>query len=296
MRLELLALAAFAAGAFSAAAAHENQSESDVQIKSTQVAGSVYVLEGQGGNIGACVGEDGILIVDDQFAALSEKIRAALKALNPGPLQFILNTHHHGDHVGGNPVFGKEGTIIAHENVRTRVSTPQQRGDRTTEPLERSGWPVVTFEDNVHVHFNGEDIRFIHLPAGHTDGDAIVFFPKANVVHMGDLLFTGRFPFIDTDGGGTVEGYMKNLAWVMFNMPATAQFIPGHGSLATMDDVKAMHEMIRETSAYVKKLMAENKNLGDIKKAGIPPEFKSFEWEFISGDKWLETLYTAYSK
>ena len=296
MRLELLALGAFAAGAFSVAAAHENQSESLVQIKSTPVAGSVYMLEGQGGNIGACVGEDGILIVDDQFAPLAEKIRAALKALNPGPLQFILNTHHHGDHVGGNPVFGKEGTIIAHENVRKRVSTPQERGDSTTEPIERSGWPVVTFEDNVHVHFNGEDIRFIHMPAGHTDGDAIVYFPKSNVVHMGDLLFTGRFPFIDTDSGGTVEGYLKGLAWVISNMPATAQFIPGHGPLSTMDDVKAMHEMIRETSVYVKKLMGENKSLDDIKKAGIPPEFKSFDGGFISGDKWLETLYTAYSK
>ena len=296
MRFVLLAIGAFAASALAVAAAHENQSETDVQIKSTQVAGTVYMLEGQGGNIGACVGEDGILIVDDQFARLAEKIRAALTELNPGPIQFILNTHHHGDHVGGNPVFGKEGTIIAHENVFKRVTAPQKRGDRTIEPLERSGWPVVTFEDNVHIHFNGEDIRFIHLPAGHTDGDAIVYFPKADVVHMGDLLFTGHFPFIDTEGGGTVEGYMKNLAWVMFNMPATAQFIPGHGPLATMDDVKAMHTMIRETSAMVKKLVAEKKTLAEIKAAGIPEEFKSYEWEFVTGDKWLETLYAAYSK
>lgn len=296
MRLLSLAIGVFAAGSLSVAAAHENQTEPEVQIKSTQVAGSVYMLEGQGGNIGACVGADGILIVDDQFATLAEKIRAALTALNPGPVEFILNTHHHGDHVGGNPVFGKEGTIIAHENVRKRVTAPQKRGDRTTEPLEPAGWPVLTFEDKVHVHFNGEDIQFIHLPAGHTDSDAIVYFPRANVAHMGDLLFTGHFPLIDTDGGGTVDGYMRNLAWVMLNLPATAQIIPGHGPLSTMDDVKAMHEMIRETSSFVKKLVAEKKNLGDIKAAGIPGEFKSFEWELMSGDQWLEILYAAYSK
>lgn len=296
MRLTLLALGAFVAGAFSTAVAHEHQTGEDVQVKTTQVAGSVYMLEGQGGNIGACVGEDGILIIDDQFAPLAEKIRAALTALNPGPLEFILNTHHHGDHVGGNPVFGQEGTIIAHENVRRRVMAPQKRGERTIEPLPPDGWPVVTFEDKVLLHFNGEDIQFIHLPAGHTDGDAIVYFPKANVVHMGDLLFTGRFPFIDTDGGGTVDGYMRDLAWVMLNLPATAKIIQGHGPLATMDDVKAMHAMILETSTYVKKLIAEKKNFDQIKAAGIPEKFKSFDWDFVPADKWLETLYAAYSK
>ncbi len=278
------------------ASAHHQAPAEDVQVKTTKVAGNVYMLEAQGGNIGACVGDDGILIIDDQFERLAEKNRAALKALNPGPLKFILNTHYHGDHTGANEIFGKEGTIIAHENVRKRVTVPQQRGDRTVEALEPSGWPVVTFQDRVNVHFNGEDIQFIHMPAGHTDGDGIVFFPKANVIHMGDQLFSGRFPFIDVGGGGTVAGYQKNLEWVIGNLPATAQVIPGHGPLSTMDDVKKMRDMIAETSDIVKKAIADKKTLDQIKAVGLPEKFKSFDWQFISTDRWIETLYAAYSK
>ncbi len=268
----------------------------DVQIKTTQVSGNVYMLEGQGGNIGACVGPDGILIIDDEFERLSDKIRAALTALNPGPLKFVLNTHYHGDHVGSNPVFGKEGTIIAQENVRKRLMVPSQRGDKTVDAMDPAGWPVVTFEDRVNVHFNGEDIQFIHLPAGHTDGDGIVFFPDANVVHMGDLLFTGHFPFVDVDGGGSVQGYLKDLEWVLANMPKDAKVIPGHGPLSTMDDVRAMRDMFVETSDYVKKQIAQKKTLEEIKAAGLPDKFKSFDWQFISTQGWIEALYAAYSK
>ena len=272
------------------------QTQPDVEIKTTRVAGNVYMLEGQGGNIGACVGPDGVLIIDDQFERLADKIRAALTKLNPGPLKFILNTHYHGDHTGSNELFGKEGTIIAHENVRNRLTTSQQRGERTVEALDPSGWPVVTFQDKVKVHFNGEDIQFIHLAAGHTDGDGIVFFPKANVIHMGDLLFSGHFPFIDVDGGGTVEGYLNDLKWVVDNLPKDAQVIPGHGPLSTMAEVQAARDMIQETSDIVKKQIAEKKSLDDIKKAGLPEKFKPFDWQFVSTERWIETLYAAYSK
>jgi cyclase len=297
MRNVLLGAAVVFLFAASAAFAQtQTQTPPDVQIKTTQVAGNVYMLEGQGGNIGACVGPDGILIIDDEFLRLSDKIRAALTALNPGPLKFVLNTHYHGDHVGSNPVFGKEGTIIAQENVRKRLMLPSQRGDKTTDAMDPAGWPVVTFEDRVTVHFNGEDIQFIHLPAGHTDGDGIVFFPKANVVHMGDLLFTGRFPRVDVEGGGSVEGYRKDLDWVLQNMPKDAKVIAGHGPLATMDDVRAMRDMFVETGDYVKKQIAQKKTLEEIKAAGLPEKFKSFDWQFISTAAWIEVLYAAYSK
>jgi glyoxylase-like metal-dependent hydrolase (beta-lactamase superfamily II) len=148
----------------------------------------------------------------------------------------------------------------------------------------------------VNVHFNGEDIQFIHMEAGHTDGDGIVFFPKANVIHMGDLMFSGRFPFIDVEGGGSIEGYRKSLEWVIANLPASAQVIPGHGPLSTMDDVKKLRDMIAETSEIVKKAIADKKTLTEMKQAGLPEKFKAFDWQFISTDRWIEQLYAAYSK
>ena len=262
----------------------------DARITSTRVSGNVFMLEGQGGNMGACVGPDGVLLIDDQFAPLAKKIRSALRALDPGPLQFILNTHYHGDHVGGNPVFGKEGTIIAHENVRRRVSVRQESGDRVREALDPAGWPVVTFADAVTIHFNGEDIRFFHLPAGHTDGDGLVFFPKANVVHMGDLMFSGRFPLVDIDGGGTVDGYVAALDWVLDNIPKDAKVIPGHGPLSTMDDVKRLRDMIVETRDIVRRELKTGKTIEEIKRAGLPEKYKPFDWQFISTERWLETL------
>ena len=279
----------FAATAFA-------QQGDDVTIKSTRVAGNVYMLEGRGGNMGACVGPDGILLIDDQFAPLAEKIRAALRSLDPGPLAFILNTHFHGDHVGGNPVFGKEGTIIAHENVRKRVSVRQESGDRVREALDPAGWPVVTFKESVTIHFNGEDIRFLHLPAGHTDGDAIVHFPKANVVHMGDLMFSGRFPIIDIDSGGTVDGFVANREWVLENMPRDTKVIPGHGPLSTMEDVQRLRDMIVETRDYVSARVKDGQTVDEIKQAGLPANFKSFETESITAGRWIDTLYRSISQ
>ncbi|MEM9491778.1 MAG: MBL fold metallo-hydrolase, partial [Myxococcota bacterium] len=152
----------------------------DVKITTVPVSGNIYMLIGRGGNIGVSVGDDGILIVDDQFAPLADKIRAALAELDKGDLQYVLNTHHHGDHTGGNPVFGKEATIIAHDNVRKRLIADNK-------PAE--GWPVITFDTTLTVHFNGEEIRAVHFAKGHTDGDSVIFFEKSNVVHMGDHFF-----------------------------------------------------------------------------------------------------------
>lgn len=271
------------------------QSFDDVQIKSTRVAGNVYLLEGRGGNIGACVGPDGILIIDDQFAPLADKIRAALRAIDPGPIEFILNTHYHGDHVGGNPVFGKEGTIIAHENVRKRVTVRQESGDRVREALDPAGWPVVTFAEAVTIHFNGEDVRFFHLGPGHTDGDGIVYFPKANVLHLGDLMFTGRFPYVDLDGGGSVEGYAANLTWVLDNMPADARVIPGHGALCAMEDVARQRDMIVATYDYVRTWLRAGKTLAELKRSGLPDAYQSFATESVTEERWIDTLHRAAS-
>ncbi|PYQ46931.1 MAG: MBL fold metallo-hydrolase, partial [Acidobacteria bacterium] len=183
---------------------------SKVEIKVSKVAGTVYMLQGQGGNIGVSAGDDGIVLVDDQFAPLAPKIRAALKGITDKPIKFILNTHYHGDHTGGNAEFSKDGPIIAHENVRKRLQTGSTAG-RATPPAPREALPVITFNDRATIHINGEDIRAIHMPHGHTDGDAVIWFTQSNVVHMGDDFFNGTFPFVDIDNGGTVRGLSMNL-------------------------------------------------------------------------------------
>ena len=268
-----------------------------VEIKSTKIAGSTWMLEGAGGNIGVSAGPDGLLIVDDQFLPLADKIKAALKGIAPdGKLAFVVNTHWHGDHTGGNRVFGKEATIIAQNNVRKRLAVKQERPGRTTEASPKEALPVVTFEDGVTLWFNGEEIQVLHLPQGHTDGDAIIIFKSANVVHMGDLFFNGMFPFIDVDSGGDVAGYVKNVADVIAMIPADAKIIPGHGPLATVADLKAFHTMLAKTADHVRAGIAKGMTLEEAKKAGLPDEWKSWTWGFIPTERWVETLYTNLKK
>jgi glyoxylase-like metal-dependent hydrolase (beta-lactamase superfamily II) len=268
---------------------------SQVQIKATKVAGNVYMLEGAGGNIGVSVGADGILIVDDQFAPLAEKIKASLQSLNPGKLRFILNTHFHGDHTGGNVAFGPEGTIIAHDNVRKRLSTDQYSSifKRTTPASPKEALPVVTFNHSLTVHFNGEEIRAIHFPQGHTDGDSVIFFTASNVVHLGDDFFAGRFPFVDIDSGGSVEGLAKNIGELIGKIPAAAKLIPGHGPISTLEDLKAYHRMLVETTDIVRKKIAAKKSLDEIKKEGLPAEWNSWGTGFIKTELWLELIYRS---
>ena len=275
--------------------ATQQQDFSKVEIKATNVRGNVYMLEGQGGNIGVCAGDDGILIVDSQFAPLAEKIRVALKGLNNGNLKFLLNTHWHGDHTGGNPIFGKETTIIAHTNVRNRLMTEQKRGDRVTPPAPKEAWPVITVESTATVHFNGEEIKIVHFPRGHTDGDCVIFFTKANVVHMGDDFFVGRFPFVDLASGGDVEGLTKNIEAVIAQLPADVKIIPGHGPISTRDDLKLYHRMLVETVAAVRKSMAAGKSLDELKKQGVAEEWKAWGAGFISTDRWIETIHQNFS-
>ncbi|MGZ5483636.1 MAG: MBL fold metallo-hydrolase, partial [Pyrinomonadaceae bacterium] len=241
--------------------AFAQQDWSKVEIKSTKVNGNVYMLQGSGGNIGVSVGGDGILIVDDQYAPLADKIKAALKTLGEGKLKFILNTHWHGDHTGGNAAFSSEGSIIAHTNVRKRLAEGMTITGRTVQPAAKEALPIITFDQSVSVHFNGEEIRALHFPRGHTDGDAVIFFTSSNVVHMGDLFFNGMFPYVDIDSGGDVEGYMKNVGEVLGKLPAGAKIIPGHGPLATAEDLKKVHTMLTTTTGIVRDKMKAGKTL-----------------------------------
>jgi cyclase len=260
------------------------QDFSKVEIQTVHVAKNVYMLQGSGGNIGVSVGEDGTLIVDDQFAPLAGKILAALKQLNPNNPRYILNTHHHGDHTGGNPQFGKDGEIIAHANVRNRLLASK---------LEKAGLPVVTFEDSLSVHFNGEEVKIVHVPPAHTDGDSVVYFTGANVIHFGDTFFSGRFPNIDLGGGGSVRGYIKGVADAVAKTPADAKLIPGHGPLSTIKELKEFHEMLVETSAIVQKAIDAGKTLQQVKADGLPEKWKRWEAPTLKTDRWLEILYNG---
>ena len=268
---------------------------SKVEIKATKVAGNVYMLQGSGGNIGVSVGDDGLLIVDDQFAPLADKIRAALKGLADKKLRFILNTHWHGDHTGGNVAFGPEATIIAQDNVRKRLATEQKSTvfNSTTPASPKEALPVITFNDSLSVHFNGEDIRAIHFPHGHTDGDSVIFFSASNVVHLGDDFFAGRFPFVDLESGGSVEGLVKNIGELIVKIPAEAKLIPGHGPISTLDDLKSYHRMLQQTTEIVRGKIAAGKTLDQIKTEGLPAEWAPWGAGFIKTDRWVETIYKS---
>lgn len=274
------------------------QDFSKVEIKASKVNGNVYMLQGSGGNIGVSVGADGILIVDDQFAPLADKIKAALKTLGEGKLKFVLNTHWHPDHTGGNSMFSPEAPIIAHDNVRKRLATEQKSEffKRTTPAAPKEALPVITFGHSVTVHFNGEEIRAIHFPQGHTDGDSVIFFTGSNVVHMGDDYFAGAFPFVDLDSGGNVEGLTKNIGEVIAKLPADIKIIPGHGPVSTIDDLKKYHHMLMQTTEVVRQKMAGGKTLEQIKTEGLPEEWKSWGTGFIKTDAWIETIHRSLSK
>ena len=233
----------------------------DVTVKTAKVNGNVYMLQGRGGNIGAVVGPDGILIVDDDYKAVSQKLAAALKQLGSEKPRFILNTHWHGDHTEGNEFFGKDSTIVAHVNVRKRLMDPPVIFGQKTNPYPSFALPVVTYTETMMIHLNGEDIRLVHYPNGHTDGDTVVFFDRANVVHFGDTFFLGRFPFVDIESGGSVQGLIDNIASLIQKVPADAKLIPGHGPLATHADLKNYHAMLVESVGIIQNAMKAGKSL-----------------------------------
>ncbi len=273
---------------------HENENQTqDITVKTQKITDRVYMLQGRGGNVGVSTGADGILIVDDDYAQISPKIAEALKALCSDKPRFIFNTHWHGDHTEGNKFFGKDSLILAHSNVRKRLSVESIVLGNKTEPYPKFALPVLTYDQSMSVHFNDEEIRAVHYPNGHTDGDSVIFFTKANVVHMGDDFFAGKFPFVDLDSGGSVQGMTKNVADILAKLPADVKIIPGHGGLSTREDLKAYHQMLIETTDIVQKGMISGKALEGLKKDGLPAKYKSWGEGFIKTDFWIETIYKS---
>lgn len=291
MRKLLVALAAFTATSLLA-----QQDFSKVEIKVVKAAGSVYMLTGAGGNIGVSVGDDGIVIVDDQYAPLAPKIREALHGITAKPIKFIFNTHYHGDHTGGNEAFGHDGPIIAQENVRKRLAAGSKALGRETPPAPKDALPIITFNDRATLHLNGEDIRAVHFPHGHTDGDAVIYFTQSNVVHMGDDFFNGMFPFVDVDNGGSVKGMLANVDKVLTTLPDDAKVIPGHGPLSDKAGLRAFAEVLRGTLGAVSQALAAGKTLDQMKTEKVLAPWDNWGKGFIKSDVWLELLVSEAKK
>ncbi len=271
---------------------------SKIEVKAEKVAGNVYMLYGvggfAGGNIVVSVGSDGIVLVDDQFEPLVPKIEAALKGVSDKPVKFVLNTHFHADHTHGNKVFGLKSTVIAHHNARKRLAADTSFDYKPGTTAPPHALPVITFGHEVSVHLNGEEVRGIHFPAGHTDGDTVVFFTKSNVVHMGDDFFNAMFPFIDLESGGTVEGYIAAVEKVLGELPADVKIIPGHGPLATKADLASYLAMLKETSAVVRKGIDDGKTVDQLVASKLLAKWDKWSWGFVSTDAFVKQLYNGH--
>jgi glyoxylase-like metal-dependent hydrolase (beta-lactamase superfamily II) len=271
--------------------------QSEVKIEASQLADNIYMITGQGGNIGLLTGAEGSFLVDDQFAPLTEQIIEVVKSVGGDIPRFLINTHFHGDHTGGNENLGKAGTLImAHHAVRERLVNGSYIGafDMKSGPADMAALPTVTYSENMHVHINGETIRIIHVPNAHTDGDSFVVFEDANIVHAGDLFFNGFFPFIDGANGGSVSGVIAGADAMLALTDADSQIIPGHGPLAKRSDLQAYRDML--ATAYERLLALKNQGMS-VEDAVAEAPLKDLEagWGggIFSADKWIDIVYPA---
>ena len=269
---------------------------SKVEVKSEKVGGSVYMLTGAGGNIGLSIGEDGVMVIDDQYAPLAARIQAAIKGLTDKPVRFVLNTHWHFDHTGGNEELGKTATLIAHDNVRRRLAagSPSLLGNKI-DPAPRGALPVVTFDQSLTVHLKGEDIRALHYERGHTDGDSIIYFAQSNVVHMGDDFVTYGFPFVDVSSGGSVLGMVANVEKAMATLPADVKIIPGHGAVSAKADVAKFTAMLHDCIGLVDAARKQGKTLAQMKQENVLAKYDALGQGFIKTPDFIELIFNELS-
>ena len=278
--------------------AFAQQNFDEVQIEATQVRDNVYMLVGSGGNIGLVVGEDGAFVVDDQFAPLTQKIQAAIAEITDEPIEYVVNTHWHGDHTGGNENLGKAGAlIVAHDNVRKRMSTDQfmEAFDNTVPAAPKLALPVITFAEDVTFHLNGEAIHAFHIENAHTDGDAIIHFTNANAFHMGDTFFAGRFPFIDLGSDGSIDGVISAANRVLSLSDDDTKIIPGHGPLSTPADLKEYRNMLMKVRSNILQLVREDKTLDEVKAANPTEGYDEWGQGFMNTDTFIEIVYNDLS-
>ncbi len=289
----MVALAVIAFSSFT----HAKQDFSKVEIKTVEVAPNIYMLMGAGGNLGVSTGKNGVFLIDDQYAPLTEKIIGAISKISDQPLKFLINTHWHFDHTGGNENVGKGDTIIvAHDNVRKRMAAGQMMKAFNFEvpPASAHALPVVTFPTALTFHWNGETIEVIHFPGAHTDGDAVIFFKNANVIHTGDLFFNGIYPFIDGQSGGSLKGMILSVDKILARADDSTKIIPGHGPLGNKADLKAYRDMLQEVHKRIASLQKDGKTVEEIVAAKPTADFDA-QWGsgFLNPDQWVTIVSSA---
>jgi glyoxylase-like metal-dependent hydrolase (beta-lactamase superfamily II) len=268
----------------------------EVEIQTEKVSDNIYVLFGAGGNIGLAIGESAAYLIDDQYAPLSEKIMAAVRKITDKPMKFLVNTHWHGDHAGGNANFGKAGTIlVAHENVRKRLGSPSERNGEIWEASPEVALPQITFDSELTLHLGGgQSMHVMHVNDSHTDGDSYIYFPEANVIHMGDNFANGGFPFIDLNSGGDIEGFIKNLNMALFIVDDQTRIIPGHGPVTDRKNLQAYRDMLETLRNRVKAAMTSGKSLDQTLAMGLSKEWDAdFGTGFINSQGIITSIYKS---
>lgn len=305
----LLAISPFAFSACSESNAQNNNTQSNqtrtnqagndrfanVEIKTEPLAQGVAVLFGSGGNIGVSYGPDGTVLIDDQFAPLTPKIQAAIADLGASPVKFLINTHWHGDHSGGNENFGKAGALImAHDHVRERMAGEQSTGRGADPASPKNALPVLTYHDGIKLHLNGDEVHVKHMKHGHTDGDSIIFWKNANILHMGDLYFNKvTLPFIDLNSGGNARGILTAAEKALAMVDEDTKIIPGHGPIATKADLMMYRDMMKSVIEAVEEARGDGKSLAEIQAMKPAAKWDTNPDGFIKGDAFVEAVFKS---
>ena len=269
-----------------ASATTASAQDNEVEFTRFQLSDTIYMLRGRGGNIGISTGEDGLYIIDDQIQPITDQLLGAIREISDKPIRFVINTHYHYDHVGGNEAVGGTGTVIvAHDNIRKRMTTEQVSifMESTTPPYPKGALPVLTFNDRMTLHFNGESATAYHVAHGHTDGDSIIHFPASNVIHMGDMYFNGLYPYVDLDAGGAIQGFITATDLALTLADESTHIIPGHGPLATTQDLKDYRDFLVEARDNVQALIDQGMDLEQAIEAK-----PTADWDDTLGEIWIK--------
>ncbi|MFC1775978.1 MBL fold metallo-hydrolase [Pseudomonadota bacterium] len=281
-----LLLVALLLASINSSFAQDKTQDKAVEFTTIQLSDAIYMLQGRGGNVGISTGEDGLYIIDDQVKPITSQLLQAIRKISNKPIKFVINTHYHADHTGGNEAIGGAGAvIIAHDNIRKRMTSKQVSifMNNTTPPYPKGALPVVTFNDRMSLHFNGESATAYYVANGHTDGDSIIHFPVSNVIHMGDMYFNGLYPYVDLDAGGSMEGLVEAADLALSMADESTRIIPGHGPLAMAEDLKSYRDFLIKASANVQELIDQDMNLQQII-AAQPTR----EWDETMGKTWIK--------